>query len=506
MTLREDIVDYFIQMINDRCFDHDIVQWIKPFDPRTWKNYWHYHGLQSFVHVFLNDMIDKLVAYWPRIDAEKAKLGLSVVKQYFVDYLMMNDKMMEDMTLTVFGCEVVRRWQFDRSMAAVRELFASMIAIMPTAMPLENWNSYSTLIWGKHSKSTSCQSIKEVVNVKCNGPPQSKYDPRPLALKMTQDSRIRQIDLSKHTSQPHIIQFFKAAKQNDLQSAQQAIDELENMKIPIRNIKNMKRLKKNMKKKILKPRKDGSYQYQSNITEFMQPQNKKRIVTVKEQLFSNYCIWSFILEFIAKGMDNLRRGKYELVSYNLCIAVKWSIARMQIDEFYDVSIESDFVLVWSPAEFVLYHSEKDEAVKFLRDSKINKLSYEKSDFYGDYVESVSEESKENEAENLDVHGSDIEDNEQKEIEEVDDTPNGMFIMHWFRNKYQHLSGPQIYEKLNRKEYFQLVHQICKNEKDASRNSMALIFKHEYALDLSVKQIKKDKRFKRAVKKVKKLYK
>ena len=80
-------------------------------------------------------------------------------------------------------------------MLSVRQLFASMIAILPSAMMLENWNSTATQVWSKNRKSLTPKSIDEFVNVKVNGPPNVKYDLRDVAGSLSKNSRDTSIDL-----------------------------------------------------------------------------------------------------------------------------------------------------------------------------------------------------------------------------------------------------------------------------------------------------------------------
>ena len=70
-------------------------------------------------------------------------------------------------------------------MLAIRQLYPRFIAILPSTMCLENWNSIATLVWTNLRKLLSCAPIFECVNANVNGPPTSKYDPRDVASDMT---------------------------------------------------------------------------------------------------------------------------------------------------------------------------------------------------------------------------------------------------------------------------------------------------------------------------------
>ena len=158
-----------------------------------------------------------------------------MVKQSYIDVFIDDSKL----TLYQFGQYIIREYQTDDSMSAVRQLYGSMLAILPTAMVLENWNSISTLVWSDLRKLMETHSIADYVTAKVNGPPTAKYDSRIVASKITSNSIIRSIDVQKNMDQPHLKSFFRHIKKNNDEYMTQ-IKQMQNVDPMHRNVNNMK--------------------------------------------------------------------------------------------------------------------------------------------------------------------------------------------------------------------------------------------------------------------------
>eukprot|EP01084_Bolivina_argentea_P209843 357369_1 len=291
LNLRDDMIDYFIERIEDRCFNHPIIIHIRKFNPKTWKIQLQLIGETKFISEFLNEEIHAISEYWPRIDVECAKIGLVIVKKLWIDLFLNNDKI----TLSIFGCFIIEKYQTELVMEAVRQLYASMVGLLPTGMVLEFWNSIATLIWSKNRKFTCVKSIHEFINVKVNGPPQYQYDLRRVAMALTAQSRKVSIDVQIHMNQPYLKAFFNSMHQNQ----QEKLKEIKQLKTANTNAQkipqnSMIALQKDIKSVKHNSMRNNGYnsettKYQSNITSYFF--NKKLTQTTNEtyldQLFAH---------------------------------------------------------------------------------------------------------------------------------------------------------------------------------------------------------------------------
>ena len=117
---------------------------------------------------------------------------------------------MEDkkLNLIAFGQHVISEYESDQSMVPVRQLYASFMATLPTAMIFELWNSISTLLLLDLRKLLSTDSIDECLNVKVNGPPLSASDSCIVASEMANKSISNDIDVHIHINQQLLDVFF----------------------------------------------------------------------------------------------------------------------------------------------------------------------------------------------------------------------------------------------------------------------------------------------------------
>ena len=65
---------------------------------------------------------------------------------------------------------------------------------------------------------------------------------------------------------------------------------------------------------------------------------------------------------------------------------------------------------------------------------------------------------------------------------------------WFHAKYRNLSGPEIWERLSKREVAALIQRMHESNNQITKSMMAIIIREEYKLDISKNTIRKDERF------------
>eukprot|EP01083_Nonionella_stella_P014611 41029_1 len=356
LNLRHDIIQYFIDRINDRCLRHDVVKYVKLFDPKVWRTQYGILSATEFMDCFAHDAVKKLIEYWPRINETQCKIGLVTVKQIFIDVFMTTEKL----TLTVFGQFIVNKFQYDVTMVATCQLYGSMLALLPTAMVLEIWNSFSTRVWSNHRRSASCESINEINNVKINGPPINQYDGRRVAAAATMKSRTVSIDVKKHTEQPYLKVFFHETKQSRDEKLQE-MESLRQFKIANKNIQNMKPLIKRNKSKSKRVRaRQNTDRYQANITAYMLHYQAQQ--TAQREVFNHKNLVTMILTQLVEEQGETARSIFHLRLINKAWneAMKTQRLRreyMSIACYFNVSKDDaeEYVCCFSDKEEELYH-------------------------------------------------------------------------------------------------------------------------------------------------------
>eukprot|EP01083_Nonionella_stella_P179364 636562_1 len=309
LNLRHDIIQYFIDRINDRCLRHDVVKYVKLFDPKVWRTQYGILSATEFMDCFAHDAVKKLIEYWPRINETQCKIGLVTVKQIFIDVFMTTEKL----TLTVFGQFIVNKFQYN-----------------------------------------------EINNVKINGPPINQYDGRRVAAAATMKSRTVSIDVKKHTEQPYLKVFFHETKQSRDEKLQE-MESLRQFKIANKNIQNMKPLIKRNKSKSKRVRaRQNTDRYQANITAYMLHYQAQQ--TAQREVFNHKNLVTMILTQLVEEQGETARSIFHLRLINKAWneAMKTQRLRreyMSIACYFNVSKDDaeEYVCCFSDKEEELYH-------------------------------------------------------------------------------------------------------------------------------------------------------
>ena len=225
----------FAKFIEDRCFDHKVVDLIACYDPRSWRGVMIAKGPIHFFGEFLRaETLELTTTFWPQIDSVGAWSGLKTVKKFW-HYLYGKDNQTQIPRLQVFG-QAVLSGHPQSSMDAVCQLYGSFMAVLPTAMGVEGQNSVSTLAFSDHRKSTICQSLHETVNVKVNAPGLAKFDCRRIANLLTDKAHDYPINVAKHIAQPEMQPFFQKAEEQNPEIIEDKIASILIGTRPTRNI------------------------------------------------------------------------------------------------------------------------------------------------------------------------------------------------------------------------------------------------------------------------------